>query len=73
MNHKFESSIEYLISLQNLRNKSFNDAIQRLVDTLPVNQQPKQWVYNDDGELVDVKEYVKNMNEPKSNPIGFLH
>ena len=62
MNHKFESSIEYLISLQNLRNKSFNDAIQRLVDTLPVNQQPKQWVYNDDGELVDVKEYVKNMN-----------
>jgi len=72
MNHKFESSIEYLISLQNLRNKSFNDAIQRLVDTLPVNQQPKQWVYNDDGELVDVKEYVKNMNEPKSNPIGFL-
>lgn len=72
MNHKFESSIEYLISLQNLRNKSFNDAIQRLVDTLPVDQQPKQWVYNDDGELVDVKEYVKNMNEPKSNPIGFL-
>ena len=72
MNHKFESSIEYLISLQNLRNKSFNDAIQRLVDTLPVNQQPKQWVYNDDGELVDVKEYVKNMNEPKSNPIGFI-
>ena len=72
MNHKFESSIAYLISLQNLRNKSFNDAIQRLVDTLPVNQQPKQWVYNDDGELVDVKEYVKNMNEPKSNPIGFL-
>ena len=72
MNHKFESSIAYLISLQNLRNKSFNDAIQRLVDTLPVDQQPKQWVYNDDGELVDVKEYVKNMNEPKSNPIGFL-
>ena len=72
MNHKFESSIEYLISLQNLRNKSFNDAIQRLVDTLPVNQQPKQWVYNEAGELVDVKEYVKNMNEPKSNPIGFL-
>ena len=72
MNHKFESSIAYLISLQNLRNKSFNDAIQRLVDTLPVNQQPKQWVYNDDGELVDVKEYVKNMNEPKSNPIGFI-
>ena len=72
MNHKFESSIEYLISLQNLRNKSFNDAIQRLVDTLPVNQQPKQWVYNDDGELVDVRDYVKNMNEPKSNPIGFL-
>ena len=72
MNHKFESSIEYLISLQNLRNKSFNDAIQRLVDTLPVNQQPKQWVYNDAGELVDVKEYVKNMNEHKSNPIGFL-
>ena len=72
MNHKFESSIEYLISLQNLRNKSFNDAIQRLVDTLPVDQQPKQWVYNEAGELVDVKEYVKNMNEPKSNPIGFL-
>lgn len=72
MNHKFESSIEYLISLQNLRNKSFNDAIQRLVDTLPVDQQPKQWVYNDAGELVDVRDYVKNMNEPKSNPIGFL-
>ena len=72
MNHKFESSIEYLISLQNLRNKSFNDAIQRLVDTLPVDQQPKQWVYNEAGELVDVRDYVKNMNEPKSNPIGFL-
>lgn len=72
MNHKFESSIDYLISLQNLRNKSFNDAIQRLVDTLPVDQQPKQWVYNDAGELVDVRDYVKNMNEPKSNPIGFL-
>lgn len=72
MNQKFESSIEYLISLQNLRNKSFNDAIRRLVDTLPVDQQPKQWVYNEAGELVDVKDYVKNMNEPKSNPIGFL-
>lgn len=64
-------SIEYLISLQNLRNKSFNDAIQRLVDTLPVDQKPVQMIYNDAGELVDVREYVKTMNEPKSNPIGF--
>lgn len=72
MNHKFEPSVEYLISLQNLRNKSFNDAIQRLVDTLPVNQQPKQWVYNDDGELVDVKEYVNTMNNIPSKPIGFI-
>lgn len=65
-------SIEYLISLQNLRNKSFNDAIQRLVDTLPVDQKPVQMVYDDAGELVDVRDYVKDMNEPKSNPIGFL-
>lgn len=65
-------SIEYLISLQNLRNKSFNDAIQRLVDTLPVDQKPVQMIYNDAGELVDVRDYVKTMNEPKSNPIGFL-
>lgn len=65
-------SIKYLINLQNLRNKSFNENIQRLVDTLPVDQKPLQLVYNDAGELVDVRDYVKNMNEPKSNPIGFL-
>ena len=65
-------SIKYLINLQNLRNKSFNENIQRLVDTLPVDQKPVQLVYNDVGELVDVRDYVKNMNEPKSNPIGFL-
>jgi len=65
-------SIKYLINLQNLRNKSFNENIQRLVDTLPVDQKPVQLVYNDAGELVDVRDYVKNMNEPKSNPIGFL-
>lgn len=65
-------TIKYLISLQNLRNKSFNDAIQRLVDTLPVDQKPVQLVYNGAGELVDVRDYVKDMNEPKSNPIGFL-
>ena len=64
-------SIKYLISLQNLRGKSFNESIQRLVDTLPVDQKPVQLVYNDAGELVDVRDYVKNMNEPKSNPIGF--
>ena len=72
MNKKFEPSIEYLIGLQNLRNKSFNDTIQRLVDTLPVDKKPKQLVYNGAGELVDVRDYVKDMNEPKSNPIGFL-
>ena len=65
-------SIKYLINLQNLRNKSFNENIQRLVDTLSVNQKPVQLVYNGAGELVDVRDYVKNMNEPKSNPIGFL-
>ena len=65
-------SIKYLINLQNLRNKSFNENIQRLVDTLPVDQKPVQLVYNDAGELVDVRDYVKNMNEHKSNPIGFL-
>jgi len=65
-------SIKYLINLQNLRNKSFNENIQRLVDSLPVDQKPVQLVYNDAGELVDVRDYVKNMNEPKSNPIGFL-
>ena len=64
-------SIDYLISLQNLRGKSFNENIQRLVDTLPVDQRPIQMVLNDAGELVDVRDYVKNMNEPKSNPIGF--
>ena len=63
-------SIEYLINLQRLRNKSFNENIQRLVDTLPVDQKPMQLVYNDAGELVDVRDYVKSMNEPK--PIGFL-
>jgi len=65
-------SIKYLINLQNLRNKSFNENIQRLVDTLPADKKPVQLVYNDAGELVDVRDYVKNMNEPKSNPIGFL-
>jgi c-di-GMP-related signal transduction protein len=65
-------SIKYLINLQNLRNKSFNENIQRLVDSLPVDQKPVQLVYNEAGELVDVRDYVKNMNEPKSNPIGFL-
>lgn len=65
-------SIKYLINLQNLRNKSFNENIQRLVDSLPVDQKPVQLVYNDAGELVDVRDYVKNMNEHKSNPIGFL-
>lgn len=72
MNIKFEPSLNYLIGLQNLRNKSFNDTIQRLVDTLPVDKKPKQLVYNAAGELVDVRDYVKDMNEPKSNPIGFL-
>lgn len=72
MNIKFEPSLNYLIGLQNLRNKSFNDTIQRLVDTLPVDKKPKQLVYNGAGELVDVRDYVKTMNEPKSNPIGFL-
>ena len=72
MNTKFEPSIKYLIGLQNLRNKSFNDTIQRLVDTLPVDQRPIQMVLNDAGELVDVRDYVKNMNDHKSNPIGFL-
>lgn len=65
-------SIKYLINLQNLRNKSFNENIQRLVDSLPVDQKPVQLVYNEAGELVDVRDYVKNMNEHKSNPIGFL-
>ena len=65
-------SIDYLINLQRLRNKSFNESIQRLVDTLPVDQKPMQLVYNDAGELVDVRDYVKDMNEHKSNPIGFL-
>lgn len=65
-------SIEYLISLQNMRNKSFNDAIQRLVDTLPVDQKPVQMIYNDAGELVDVRDYVKTMNDVPSKPIGFL-
>jgi len=65
-------SIKYLIGLQNLRNKSFNDAIQRLVDTLPVDQKPVQMVYNDAGELVDVRDYVKTMAEPQTRPIGFL-
>ena len=65
-------SIDYLINLQNLRGKSFNENIQRLVDTLPVDQRPIQMVLNDAGELVDVRDYVKNMNEHKSNPIGFL-
>ena len=65
-------SIDYLINLQRLRNKSFNESIQRMVDTLPVDQKPMQLVYNDAGELVDVRDYVKDMNEPKSNPIGFL-
>lgn len=65
-------SIDYLINLQNLRGKSFNENIQRLVDTLPVDQKPVQLVYNDAGELVDVRDYVKDMNEPKQNPIGFL-
>jgi c-di-GMP-related signal transduction protein len=65
-------SIKYLINLQNLRNKSFNENIQRLVDSLPVDQKPVQLVYNEAGELVDVRDYVKDMNEPKSNPIGFL-
>jgi len=65
-------SIKYLIGLQNLKNKSFNDAIQRLVDTLPVDQKPVQMVYNDAGELVDVRDYVKTMNETQTKPIGFL-
>jgi len=65
-------SVKYLIGLQNLRNKSFNDAIQRLVDSLPVDQKPIQMVYNDAGELVDVRDYVKTMNEPQTRPIGFL-
>lgn len=65
-------SIKYLISLQNLRNKSFNDSIQRLVDMLPDDQKPIQMVYNDAGELVDVRDYVKTMNEPPPKPIGFL-
>ena len=65
-------SIDYLINLQNLRGKSFNENIQRLVDSLPVDRKPIQMVYNDAGELVDVRDYVKTMNEPKSNPIGFL-
>jgi len=65
-------SVKYLIGLQNLSNKSFNDAIQRLVDSLPVDQKPIQMVYNDAGELVDVRDYVKTMNEPQTRPIGFL-
>ncbi len=65
-------SIEYLINLQRLRNKSFNESIQRLVDTLPVDQKPVQLIYNDAGELVDVRDYVKTMNEPIPKPIGFL-
>ena len=65
-------SIEYLINLQRLRNKSFNESIQRLVDTLPVDQRPIQMVLNDAGELVDVRDYVKTMNEPPPKPIGFL-
>ena len=64
-------SIEYLISLQNMRNKSFNDAIQRLVDTLPVDQKPVQMIYDDAGELIDVRDYVKTMNDVPSKPIGF--
>ena len=65
-------SIKYLINLQNLRNKSFNENIQRLVDSLPVDQKPIQMVYNDAGELVDVRDYVKTINEPPPKPIGFL-
>ena len=65
-------SIESIISLQNLRGKSFNESIQRLVDMLPDDQKPIQMVYNDAGELVDVRDYVKTMNEPPSKPIGFL-
>jgi len=65
-------SVKYLIGLQNLRNKSFNDAIQRLVDSLPVDQKPIQMVYNDAGELVDVRDYVKTIAEPQTRPIGFL-
>lgn len=65
-------SVKYLIGLQNLRNKSFNDAIQRLVDTLPVDQKPIQMVYNDAGELVDARDYVKTMAETQTKPIGFL-
>lgn len=64
-------SIDYLISLQNLRGKSFNESIQRLVDTLPVDQRPIQMVLNDAGELVDVRDYVKTMNDVPSKPIGF--
>ena len=67
-----ELSIKYLINLRNLRGKSLNESIQKLVDTLPVDQKPVQFVYNEAGELVDVRDYVKNMNEPKSNPIGFI-
>ena len=48
-------SMKYIIGLQNLRGKSFNDAIQRLVDTLPVDQKPVQMIYDDAGELIDVR------------------
>jgi len=72
MNKKFEPSIEYLIGLSHLRGKTYNAEITRLVALLPVDKKPVQLVYNDAGELVDVRDYVKDMNEPKSNPIGFL-
>lgn len=65
-------SMKYIIGLQNLRGKSFNDAIQRLVDTLPVDQKPVQMIYDDAGELIDVRDYVKTMNDVPSKPIGFL-
>ena len=66
-----KKSLEYLIGLSTLRGKTFQSTIQRLVDTLPVDQKPVQLVYNDAGELVDVRDYVKTMNEPKPKPIGF--
>jgi len=65
-------SLEYLIGLSTLHGKTFQSTIQRLVDTLPVDKKPVQFVYNDAGELVDVRDYVKSMNEPEPKPIGFL-
>ena len=66
-----QPSLEYLIGLSKLSGKSFNQTMERLVSLLPDEDKPIQLVKDDSGNLVDVREYVKEKSTI-TKPIGFI-